>query len=80
MSSAKGRNHREVKPERRHAVRSPTLYGLMASGPRLDQGMALVKRGITSIGTGGSMSWPMPCICCPQAHHDLSSDDKNGMG
>ncbi|MDQ0393723.1 hypothetical protein [Labrys monachus] len=34
----------QAKPERRHALRSPTLYGLMASGQRLDQGLAHWKR------------------------------------
>ncbi|MBN8440277.1 MAG: hypothetical protein BGN95_13490 [Sphingomonas sp. 66-10] len=34
----------QAKPERRHALRSPTLYGLMASGQRLDQGSAQWKR------------------------------------
>jgi len=29
----------KAKLERRHALRSPTLYGLMASGQRLDQGL-----------------------------------------
>ncbi|MBF5088491.1 MULTISPECIES: hypothetical protein [Alphaproteobacteria] len=36
----------QAKPERRHALRSPTLYGLMASGQRLDQGSAHWKRGM----------------------------------
>ena len=36
----------QAKPERRHAMRSPTLYGLMASGQRLDQGSAHWKRGM----------------------------------
>jgi len=30
----------QATPARRHAMRSPTLYGLMASGHRLDQGPA----------------------------------------
>jgi hypothetical protein len=34
----------QAKPERRHALRSPTLYGLMASGQRPDQGSAQWKR------------------------------------
>ena len=36
----------QAKPERRHAARSPTLYGLMASGHRLNQEIALMKRGV----------------------------------
>ena len=42
----------QAKPERRHALRSPTLYGLMASGPRLDQGSAQWKREMVSAMTG----------------------------
>ncbi len=33
----------KAKPQRRHALRSPTPYGLMASGPRVDQGIALMN-------------------------------------
>jgi len=36
----------QAKPERRHALRSPTLYGLMASGQRPDQGSAQWKREV----------------------------------
>ena len=42
----------KAKLERRHALRSPTLYGLMASGQRLDQGSAQWKREMVSAMTG----------------------------
>jgi len=32
-------------PARRHAMRSPTPFGLIASGPRLDQGSAQISVG-----------------------------------
>jgi len=50
MCSAEGRNHRagKAEPKRPHASRSPTPYGLMASGHRRNQGIALIKREGTS--------------------------------
>jgi hypothetical protein len=52
----------QAKPERRHALRSPTLYGLMASGQRLDQGSAQWKREMFSAMTGATVKTPVQCF------------------
>src|SRR4051812_7569630 len=57
-----------AKPERRHALRSPTLYGLMASGQRLDQGSAQWEREMVSAVTG--TRWKRPS---KESHTTVSS-------